>query len=57
MLKSDDGSRGSRTRRSLREWAPFGVVGLALLAASEVLWWWQTWTVRTLLEALGPLPP
>lgn len=41
-----------RIASGLRRWGPFVVVGLALLAASQMLWRWQTWTVRTLLDAL-----
>lgn len=42
-----------RLARGLRRWGPFWIVGLTLLAASEMLWQWQTWPVRALLASLG----
>ncbi len=45
-------TRCARRWLALRRWLPFGIVGLALLAASQMLWRWQTWTVRALLDAL-----
>ncbi len=45
----------NRLRRHLRPCGPCWAVGLALLAASQMLWRWQTWSVRTLLAA-GGLP-
>ncbi|AEG94263.1 hypothetical protein [Ramlibacter tataouinensis] len=40
-----------RLARHLQRWGAYWVAALALLAASEVLWWWQTWPVRELLPA------
>lgn len=42
-----------RLARHLRRWGPFWVVGIALAAISEMLWRWETWTVRALLETLA----
>lgn len=33
-----------------RQWLQFVAAALALLAASEVLWLWQSWPVRELLQ-------
>lgn len=52
--------RPRRTRRlagHLRRWGPYWVVALALLAASQMLWRWQTWNVRMLLEAMAAGTP
>ena len=35
----------------LRRWGAHWVVGAGLLAASEMLWRWQTWPVRDMLSA------
>lgn len=43
----------SRLWRHLRRWGPHWVVGLTLLAASQMLWRWQTWGVRTLVDSLA----
>ena len=43
----------TRTGRLLRLAATAGV----LLALSEVLWLWQTWPVRELLQAPTPATP
>ena len=40
-------------RRHLRRWGPMWIIGLALLAASQMLWLWQSWPVRDLLSAMG----
>lgn len=42
--------RGRRLARHLRRWGAHWMVGLALLAASQMLWRWQTWKLRTLLQ-------
>lgn len=39
-----------KLRRHWQRWAPFWVVAAALLAASEMLWLWQTSPVRELLS-------
>ena len=41
-----------RLQRHLRRWGPYWVVGFTLLAASQMLWRWQTWGVRHLLAQL-----
>lgn len=49
-----------RTRRlagHLRRWGPYWVVAIALLAASQMLWRWQTWNVRVLLAGTGAGTP
>ncbi len=43
----------SRLRKHLRRWGPHWVVALTLLAASQMLWRWQTWSVRVLLAPGG----
>lgn len=42
-----------RLARHLRRWSVFWLVALALLAASQAVWWWQTWPVRALLDSLA----
>jgi hypothetical protein len=41
------------------QWVLFIAAALALLAASEALWLWQTWPVRELLHPASPIttPP
>jgi len=53
-------SRPRRTRRlagHLRRWGSYWVVAIALLAASQMLWRWQTWNVRMLLAGTGAGTP
>lgn len=38
-----------RRRRLLRKWMPLAATALLLLAASQALWYWQSWPVRHLL--------
>ena len=38
-----------RRRRWLRKWTPVLATTLLLLAASQALWYWQSWPVRHLL--------
>ena len=40
-----------RRRRLFARWLPVVLVAAFLLGASQVLWLWQTWPVRHLLEA------
>jgi polyferredoxin len=40
-------------RRHLRRWGPYWILALALLAASQMLWLWQSWPVRELLAVMG----
>ena len=53
------GSTGSapvrRSRRRLQAWLQMVAVAAALLGVSEVVWVWQTWPVRELLQQ--PLAP
>lgn len=48
--------RKSRLLRALRRWAPYGIVAGGLLAASEMLWLWQTWPVREMLSTAAGVP-
>jgi hypothetical protein len=52
---SDDHARGlaGRLRRHLGRWAGIYLAAVVLLALSEVVWVWQSWPVRHLLE-MGP---
>jgi hypothetical protein len=36
--------------RHWREWGPYWVVAASLALISEMLWLWQTWPVRELLQ-------
>lgn len=38
-------------RARLRPWLRVAAAALVLLLASEALWLWQTWPVRSLLQA------
>lgn len=40
-----------RLARHVQRWGAYWVAALALLAASEALWRWQTWPVRELLSS------
>jgi hypothetical protein len=40
-------------RRLLRKWMPVALTALLLLAASQALWYWQSWPVRHLLGGGG----
>ena len=44
-------SAPSRRARLLRGLWPYLLAGLALLAASEMLWIWHSWPVRELLDS------
>jgi hypothetical protein len=50
---TDDEPRGrpGRVRRFLRRWGGACAGALALAVASQLLWWWQTWPVRQLVDA------
>lgn len=43
--------QAARQRTPWRAWLRVAAAALALLAASEALWLWQTWPVRELLQA------
>lgn len=45
--------RHRRLLNHLRLWGPYWVVAIALLAASQMLWRWQTWSVRMLVAGLA----
>jgi hypothetical protein len=51
---------GSPAWRLVRAALPFALIAAALLAASEVLWWWDSWPVRQVLDGekliSGPAP-
>lgn len=38
----------------LRRWAPVALAAGLLLAASQLVWTWQTWPVRQLLALEAP---
>jgi type VI protein secretion system component VasF len=50
-MADDQSSRAAlpSRRRHLRRWLPLAVIALLLLAASQALWYWQSWPVRHLL--------
>ncbi len=43
-------------RRQARRWGPFAIIALALVAASQMLWVWQSWPVRDLMAVMGVAP-
>lgn len=49
-MSEDDAPRPGRLRRHLGRWGGIYLAALALLALSEVVWIWQSWPVRQLLE-------
>lgn len=44
-----------RSRRRLQAWLQMVAVAAALLVVSEVVWVWQTWPVRELLQPASPV--
>lgn len=45
----------ARPPRSFRRWLALSVAALGLLAASQLIWQWETWPVRQLLGAASPV--
>jgi len=52
-VSDDDAPRPGRLRRHLARWAGIYMAALGLLVLSELVWIWQSWPVRHLLET-GP---
>lgn len=56
-MKLQQADRAHRILRSIAHAAPYAVVGLAMLGLSELVWLWQTWKVRRLLDLLAGVQP
>jgi type VI secretion system protein ImpK len=47
----------SKRQGAARRWLGLALGAVALLAVSEVLWLWQTWPVRELLQSVPAATP
>jgi hypothetical protein len=56
MEESRAGRPAGPVTRALRRWTLPVLAAALLLAASQLLWAWQTWPVRHLLELGGAAP-
>jgi hypothetical protein len=54
--ESPGSTQPSPARPGWRQWLQLVAAALVLLALSEVLWIWQTWPVRQLLQPVPTLP-
>lgn len=50
-MTDDDAPRPGRLKRHLARWGAIYLAAVVLLGLSQVVWIWQSWPVRHLLEA------